>query len=164
MIGNDVVDLSLSAFDSERRFWRYSQKVCSRIELNQFGQFESKQQSLWRFWSLKEAAFKAAVRLGYQGLFRPAKIQVELLDSVRAIIQFDQYRFKGKTHIELQQLWSDVILEDAEFKSIVSVQRRNTVSVSYKGRLPFVESDTGAKLPASISHHGSFFRLIHLSA
>ena len=46
MIGNDVVDLSLSVFDTEGRFWRYSQKVCSPVELKQFGHFESNQQFL----------------------------------------------------------------------------------------------------------------------
>ena len=164
MIGYDVVDLSLSTFDTEGRFWRYSQKVCSPVELKQFGHFESNQQSLWRVWSLKEAAFKAAVRLGYQGLFRPAKIKVELIDSTRAIIQIGHYKFKGRTGIDQQQLWSDVVIKDLDFKSIVSIQKPNCVPISYKGRLPFIRSEKGGKLPASISHHGSFFRLIYLSA
>ena len=164
MIGNDVVDLSISLFDSEQRFWRYSKKVCSARELKQFGKFELEQLSLWRFWSLKEAGYKAAVRQGYQGVFSPINTRVDLLDCQGARVQVDQFMFKGRSTIKPQEVWSEVVLIDLDFKAVISVDQIKDIKLGYCGRLPYVEYDQGKKLPASITHHGSFFRLIHLSS
>lgn len=164
MIGNDVVDLSISEFGSEQRFWRYANKICSAREQAQFGVFEEQDISIWRFWSLKEAAFKAAVRLGYTEDFSPSKTLVVLLDNTQSKISLGDLEFLGISELSGNCLYAEVRHCSAALKKVNRKSADNPIAIEHKGRLPYVSMEGDVLYPASLSHHGKYYRLIYWSA
>lgn len=63
MIGNDIVDLSLAAEESNWQRKGFLEKVFSREERSIIFSVENCQQMVWLLWSFKEAAYKAHQRL-----------------------------------------------------------------------------------------------------
>ena len=114
MIGNDIVDIKASEFSSMQRFMRYAAKVCTDHELLQLGRFEGRQQTLWRFWSIKEAAYKAGLRLAVCNSFSPYKIKVELLDEFSAEVHIDTTKFIARSILNCDYVYSEVVLVDSD--------------------------------------------------
>ena len=164
MIGNDVVDLTISEFKSEQRFWRYANKMCSAREQAQFGVFEARDISIWRFWSLKEAAFKAAVRLGYAEDFSPSGTLVVLLDNTQSKISLGDLEFLGSSELSGDCLYAEVRHCSAALKKVSRRSADNPRAIEYKGCLPYVSMGRDTLYPASLSHHGKYYRLIYWSA
>lgn len=59
MIGNDIVDLNLAKTQSNWRRRGYLQKVFTKEERQQILSSEKRDELIWLFWSMKEAAYKA---------------------------------------------------------------------------------------------------------
>ncbi|MGY5849406.1 4'-phosphopantetheinyl transferase family protein [Salegentibacter sp. F14] len=59
MIGNDVVDLELAKVQSNWRRPGYLQKIFTKEECQQILNSKDKDRTLWLFWTMKEAAYKA---------------------------------------------------------------------------------------------------------
>lgn len=167
MIGNDIVDLSLSRFTSATRFGRYANKICSQQEQAQFGVFEAKHISLWRFWSLKEAAFKAEVRLGHAVNFSPQNIEVNLLSSKNAQVDGLQASYTGFSIVDPGFVYSEAKQLNLAESTIRSIQKRSSELTAHQifkmGKLPFLMTRSGKLKPASISHHGQYYSLFYIS-
>ncbi|SDR79200.1 4'-phosphopantetheinyl transferase superfamily protein [Gramella sp. MAR_2010_147] len=62
MIGNDIIDLSISLSSKKQENTRYLKKVFSEGEINTIKTSKHPEMALWQFWSMKEAAYKAHQR------------------------------------------------------------------------------------------------------
>lgn len=164
MIGNDIIDLRLAHFDNEQRFERYAKKVCTAKEISQFGKFEKPLHSLWRFWSLKESAFKAAVRKGSASQFSPKAYEVKLINAQKSLVSFNTDVFKGFTEVGEHFIHSYVTSDGkrVQLNTVFSGQNlRRRLTLKFDGRLPCIFLDGSGWQMASLSHHGQFQSIIH---
>ena len=165
MIGNDIIDLRQAKFPDSKRFKRYASKICADEEIAQFGCFEHPFQSLWRFWSLKEAAYKAFLRLDITDSFSPIQTQVRLLDKESSIVSINKTQFYGFSIVESDYIYSEVSLEGLpSTRCIVEMKDASELisRITKVDKLPFFQKD-GIDKVASISHHGQYFGLLYLS-
>ncbi|GAA3510956.1 hypothetical protein GCM10022393_25800 [Aquimarina addita] len=63
MIGNDIVDLHLARIQSNWRRRGWLDKICSISEQKEIYTAQNPDQTVWKLWSMKEAAYKAHQRL-----------------------------------------------------------------------------------------------------
>lgn len=91
MIGNDIVDLNLSAASWERP--RFSNKVFTSQEQELILNCEHKHQMAWLLWSMKEAAYKIHVQQSRVRFFNPKRISCNLtsVSNGQVIIDNDLY-------------------------------------------------------------------------
>lgn len=165
MIGNDIIDLNQAKFPDSKRFKRYASKICADEEIAQFACFEQPLQSLWRFWSLKEAAYKAALRMCLVDSFSPIQTQVSLLDAHSSIVSINSTGFSGFSIVESDHIYSEVSLEGLpSTRCIVEMKDASELisRITKVDKLPFFQND-GIDKVASITHHGQYFGLLYLS-
>lgn len=80
MIGNDIIALNELPVESESRFCRRINKVCTDLEIKWLYSLEkpARNRAFWKLWALKEAAWKADYRRGGMRLFNPHRYNCQL--------------------------------------------------------------------------------------
>lgn len=79
MIGNDIVDLALAKRESNWRRRGYLDKIFTPHEQHLIQTATNPDQLVWLLWSMKESAYKLAVRRSQNRVFAPAKIACEII-------------------------------------------------------------------------------------
>lgn len=81
MIGNDIVDLSQANKESNWRRKGYLDKLFTPHEQQLIHDAPDPDSMVWRLWSMKESAYKVAVRKTKNRVFAPVKIACSLNES-----------------------------------------------------------------------------------
>jgi phosphopantetheine--protein transferase-like protein len=79
MIGNDIVDLTQAAKDSNWKRKGFVNKVFTKVEQEYIAQSEDENSTVWGLWSAKEAAYKAHNREHGKRWFNPRKIECTVI-------------------------------------------------------------------------------------
>ncbi len=82
MIGNDIVDLAQARQESNWRRRGYLDKIFTPHEQQLIREASDPDQMVWLLWSLKESAYKLAVRTMNKRVFAPVKIACSLQKSI----------------------------------------------------------------------------------
>jgi phosphopantetheine--protein transferase-like protein len=109
MIGNDIVDLSAATFSCSERRDRYALKILSPKEFVEYTNAPNKSSLLWRYWSIKEAVFKAYLQQFLNASFSPSKIQVQLIDTKLSVARIDETIFNCSTHCDSDAIYSTAV-------------------------------------------------------
>ena len=81
MIGNDIVDISLAALQSNWRRAGFLDKLFSTAEIDLILNEAHPELMVWKLWSMKESAYKADYRLKKIRKFNPKQLACKLIDS-----------------------------------------------------------------------------------
>ncbi|WP_323787530.1 4'-phosphopantetheinyl transferase superfamily protein [Psychroserpens sp.] len=93
MIGNDIVDLSQAAIESNWKRPRFLNKVFTKKEQLLIRTSEDQDDMVWLLWSMKEAAYKAYVREFKQSFFNPKRIQCQLSLNNQDVVCIDNQTY-----------------------------------------------------------------------
>ncbi|AUD01511.1 4'-phosphopantetheinyl transferase family protein [Spirosoma pollinicola] len=96
MIGNDIVDLNQARLESNWRRRGYIDKIFTPYEQQLIEEANNPDQMVWLLWSMKESAYKLAVRTTKERLFAPTKIACSLHESTAETV--DGAVFYGETY------------------------------------------------------------------
>jgi phosphopantetheinyl transferase (holo-ACP synthase) len=177
MLGNDIVDLNHLPDQVRSLSKPYLNKICSDLEIDKILNSENPNLSLWRIWTMKESAYKIAMKLGAKRAFNPKKFETFLVDARSGHIcssygtllsetVFDEnyihtvsFLAKCKGYKSGQKICADhqsesvrqTIVED--FKMLNPVQDK--AEIIMKAEIPFLSTDKGL-VDISLSHHGDF--------
>ena len=93
MIGNDIVDLKLAEVQSI--WWRqgFLDKTCTTEEQAMIHRSEMPDQLLWRFWSMKESAYKSVLRLEKKIKLNPLAFQCRVIDQTGGRVIYGDMEF-----------------------------------------------------------------------
>lgn len=86
MIGNDIVDLAQARLESNWRRRGYIDKIFTPFEQQLIEEASNPDQMVWLLWSMKESAYKLAVRTTKKRIFTPVKIACSLIESTSGIM------------------------------------------------------------------------------
>lgn len=76
MIGNDIIDLEVSALENNWRRKGYLEKIYTREEQEIINTSPKPDETVWLFWSMKESAYKAHQRnFNLERKFNPKEFQ-----------------------------------------------------------------------------------------
>ena len=108
MIGNDIIDLSLAKTQSNWQRKGFLHKQFSSQEQALIYNSEHPFKSVWRLWSMKEAAYKAVVQQQNRRFFAPKKFDCTLNSATEGVVHFKGQAFTCTTTITRAYIYSSV--------------------------------------------------------
>lgn len=179
MIGNDIVDLQVAKVQSnwQRRGWL--QKICTNAEQNDILSSKNPEMLVWKYWSMKEATYKAHQRrFKLSPAFNPKNFECTLVGKVYV----DNSVYKTNTEIKGTYMYTIARISDKDYFSSVYeniadirneakkilCQKLNT----HKSLICFEKDTDGVPtiridqkmihIPISITHHGQYSAFVVL--
>ena len=176
MIGNDIIDLSLAKTESnwqrrgflEKQFTVNEQKLIL-VATNPFA-------LVWRFWSMKEAAYKAYTQQNEIRFYAPKKFECIIMSEKEGLVFFKDQIFYTSSIVTQSYIFTTASL-DKETKAYTKFVIPEVIDKAIKSKLADVTtlSVTGIKQKkskngapyycyknilltksCSISHHGNY--------
>jgi phosphopantetheinyl transferase (holo-ACP synthase) len=84
MIGNDIVDLDIVLKENKATNLRYLNKICTENEIKTIQSSIDPNITLWRIWTIKEAAYKIINKSNGIRAYFPKKIETVFLSETEA--------------------------------------------------------------------------------
>jgi phosphopantetheinyl transferase (holo-ACP synthase) len=120
MIGNDIVDLKEAKHFSNWQRPGFLAKLFTTIEQEAILKSKHPALSVWRFWSMKEAAYKLYTQL-YQGRFyNPRAFECSVVGP-RGVVNYKEFACTLRTQITSDYVLSEARLSDKALMSKVVV-------------------------------------------
>jgi len=85
-IGNDIIDLSYWLPLNKASNPRYIDKICTKKEKQTLAFAKNPNLMLMQLWSMKEAAYKVAIKLGAKRAFIPKRLECRIIDERRGLV------------------------------------------------------------------------------
>lgn len=179
MIGNDIVDIKVAKQQSnwQRRGWL--QKICTNTEQKDIIDSKKPETLVWKYWSMKEAAYKAHQRrFKLPPVFNPKSFECTMGGKVYV----DDFVYKANTKINNRYIYTIATIYDKdcfssifeniadiryEAKKIICQKLHIPVSLIYfeknNNRVPTIHIDQKkVQIPISITHHGQYSAFVAL--
>lgn len=175
MIGNDIVDLNASRKESNWQRKGWMQKIFSQQEQEAIRLSTDREQMVWLFWSMKEAAYKIFNRNSGETSYSPAAFQC-------SITTINQHTALGKVQHKGLIYHTHTIFKTDYIHTVAKPEKiRNKAHTTILGpmngqpELPanltfhknhlgipyLLDIHTGQSIDASLSHHGNYFSLVY---
>lgn len=97
MIGNDIIDLSLAKTQSNWKRSGFLEKQFTNHEIDSIRKSENPFLLVWRFWSMKEAAYKIVVQQQNKRFFGPKKFECQIVSETEGFVRFEAQTFQSTT-------------------------------------------------------------------
>lgn len=108
MIGNDIIDLSLAKVQSNWQRLGFLEKQFTLQEIEAIQKTEKPFLLVWRFWSMKEAAYKVVVQQQNKRFFAPKKFVCEMLSETKGLVRFEDQTFETNTQTTSKYIYTTV--------------------------------------------------------
>lgn len=171
MIGNDIIDLKLASKESNWERPGFLEKQFTEIEINLILESSNPFILVWRFWSMKEAAYKIVVQQQSKRFFAPKKFECQIISETEGLVRFEDQEFQSTTTITSNYIYT--IIGNAQFQWIgVKTQKEELLKIIekqigvFEGELKIEKNAFGVpniyhhglQISSSFSktHHGSF--------
>lgn len=177
MIGNDIVDLKVAAIKNNWKRPGFLSKICTAEEQHYITSSEDKSKTIWRIWSMKEAAYKAHQRLNNLApKFNPKAFNCVLVSPRKGKVIINSKSYKTSTKFTSGYIYSEAVLAFEKVKKTTNIQNyyssgnlKNELlkSVSNypgelkiekcKNRIPRIfNGEEALEIHFSITHHGNY--------
>lgn len=161
MIGNDIIDLDLARKESNWKRKGFLEKIFTVEEQNMILNTSNPELMVWNLWSRKEAAYKIYNRItGIKGYF-PWLLECQYDSKHFGRVIIDNFVFTTQTEITDDYIYSIGVVENAVFNKIKNLENRENIKKN--NGIPYtLDIATNTIQAVSITHHGSFERIISL--
>ncbi|WP_025740503.1 4'-phosphopantetheinyl transferase family protein [Aquimarina pacifica] len=179
MIGNDIVDLQLAKHQSNWQRKGWLQKVFTASEIQEIVSSEVPEITVWKFWSMKEAVYKAHQRrFNLSPKFNPKSFECSTAKEKNETVQIKSYVYSTNTQITKQYVYtttafaspqktvSKIFENHVDLQVYVKQEIGNRLNIDPQRiafdknahRIPLVYIDQKeVTISVSITHHGTFF-------
>lgn len=176
MIGNDIVDLQCARKESNWQRKGFLEKQFTDLEQEIIFRVENSFETVWRLWSMKEAAYKVFMQKHNLPFYAPKKFNCEITSIREGIVYFEDQTFFTKSIINrcfiftyatteqsingFSEIGSAKNIEDSIKKHIE--QHTNSLfskikqKKSISGAPNYYDDNIKLTKSCSISHHGNY--------
>lgn len=183
MIGNDIIDLSVAKLESDWQRKGFLEKQFTEIEQQLILDSPSPFISVWKIWSMKEAAYKAYTQQNELRFFAPKKFNCLFMSKQKGLVMYKDQKFYTSSIINREfiftlagsnksdQPYSEFITPrfidcgiKTKLSEIKSLCVKEIKQKKAKNRAPaYYYKEILLTKSCSISHHGKFgvFSLIY---
>ncbi len=159
MIGNDVVDLAAARKESNWHRKGFLQKIFSEEEQRTIRNYPEPETMVWVLWSMKEAAYKIYNRETGVRAYIPHKLHCTIIGSggnyFKGKVCCENFEYHTQTSISGEALHTVAVADSSQKIH----EPENPEIIKDEAGLPFI-CYKNKLLPASVSHHGSYRRVI----
>ena len=121
-LGNDVVDLSLLPRNGQAFYTKLGSYAFSEIERFKLASYLCTNEGIMLLWSIKEASYKSAMKLGFTNRFKPQDFAIRNVEMnqgfIYSRIEYLSNVFRGKSVFELNKIHTITIHEDYNFNEV----------------------------------------------
>ena len=164
MIGNDIISLSsLPNYDENRRH-RYARKIMVESEYEAWQQSGASEIDLFKYWALKESAYKIWNRETRERVFNPKWFEVgDLGNGEEVVVQGPEKAYSGMVKVKDDYIYA-LLLESnhaMESKSLIygiGMTDPFLKEINKRQGLPFIKMKNRL-VPVSVSHCGNWCAL-----
>lgn len=108
MIGNDIIDLQLAKIQSNWQRPGFLEKQFTEKEIQSILESENSFETVWRFWSMKEAVYKLIVQQENKRFFAPKKFECKIVSGSEGEVIYEGKSFKVRTESNSKYIYSVV--------------------------------------------------------
>ena len=179
MIGNDIVDLSLAAGQSNWQHPRFLEKIFSHSEQQLILESSDRFSTIWRLWTTKEAAYTAYTQSVPGRFFNPKSFICSSLKETFEVTYKD-FRIEVKTVLDGNAIYAETISNEQPVTEVLYVPGENlsmllrealyskvseTLGIDsaelnlikdYHGTPKLYHNALELNLEVSLTHHGSY--------
>lgn len=186
MTGNDIVDITAAAVESNWKRKGFLQKIFTQKEQEYIHNAAAPTQMVWKLWSMKESAYKIYTRQYGGRFFAPKKLNCTLLSETAGQVTIDTISYQTLTITTNDYIYSVARsrgTENADFinscfylpqscetkpqlfinKKIIDSYhavsgrvKKNTALLKDENGVPFLYCGCNLQIPVSITHHGNY--------
>ena len=181
MIGNDIIDLNITATENNWERPGFLEKQFTLKEQQEINISENSFLKVWQFWSMKESAYKCYTQKFEKRFFSPQKFECSLTTNELGVVTFQNKNFYTDTHFSsfyIHTVAEDTLFENSnEIRMYIGIGHPNRVDKNIKERLQkilnissleiekrktkvgapqFYHQNTLLTKSCSISHHGNY--------
>lgn len=106
MIGNDIIDLQLVKTQSNWQRPGFLEKQFTDKEIRLIYESNDPFLLVWRFWSMKEAAYKIVVQQFEKRFFAPKKLECTVFSDSTGEVVFEDESFQVRTESTTEYIYS----------------------------------------------------------
>ena len=99
MIGNDIVDLNLAETESNWQREGFLKKQFTKKEQSLILKAKDSFETVWKLWSMKEAAYKIWVQQNKKRIFAPQKFECELYEIDEGVVSIQDQKYYTSSHL-----------------------------------------------------------------
>lgn len=161
MIGNDVIDLSLAAVQSNWQRKGFLQKLFSEKEQGLILSSDKPGIAVWNLWSRKEASYKIFNRLTNVRAFNPLHFECHSL-AADDLVAVQNNHYYTKTVVTTESVHTIAVTAIDNFDNIYHC---HPSEITKTNGLPFYyDKILHREFAASVSHHGQFHECCFLKS
>lgn len=134
MIGNDIIDISLAKIQSNWKRPGFLEKQFTVDEIDSIQKSENPLLMVWRFWSMKESAYKVVVQQRHRRFFAPKKFECQIISESEGFVRFENQTFPSTTTTTSKYIYT--VIGTANFQWIGNKMNRSEM-------LKLIERQTG---------------------
>ena len=176
MIGNDIIDLSLAKIESNWHRRGFLEKLFTENEQKLISAATNPFVIVWKFWSMKEAAYKVYAQQDKQRFFAPKKFDCLLISENKGLVNFKNRIFYTSTIVTRSYIFTLASI-DKEIKAYSKIVMPQFIDKMIKIKLQDLTSFSAEEIKqkktknmvplyyyrdilltksCSISHHGKY--------
>ena len=106
MICNDIIDLQLASTQSNWQRKGWLEKQFTQSERDIVAQSKTPELTVWRLWSMKEAAYKGVVRRHKRRFFNPKLLQCSPQSPTLGTVQYEGVFYQVSTVVSTDFIYS----------------------------------------------------------
>ena len=185
MTGNDIVDITMAAAESNWRRTRFLEKIFTQKEQEHVHNAADPALMVWKLWSMKESAYKIYTRQFGGRFFTPQKLNCTFTDENTGHVTINTISYQTITSTTTNYIYSIAMPEaDTNFYSdcfaipsqpcinqqefiyekliedyarIQHADKKNFIILKEKNNIPYLYcKKEKIKIPVSITHHGNY--------
>jgi len=179
MLGNDIIDIKLTAKTTNWQRTGWLDKVCTTEEQSTIHRSVHAFLTVWRIWTMKESAYKISIQSGESHSLNPTRFHTIFLNENVGEVLFGNQKIETFTTISSAYIhtiaWDQSLEMPAIKTGIVSEQQQLKIELlrdigkayaypikdlkieSAINRVPFISHhNERLECPLSMSHHGKF--------
>ncbi len=106
MIGNDIIDKSLAAIESNWQRKGFLEKQFTKKEQDVIVNAENPFEMVWLLWSMKESAYKIYAQQCEERFFAPIKFECEIRDNFEGTVYFREKNYFTKSVLNEEYIFT----------------------------------------------------------
>ena len=156
MIGNDIIDLSLAKTESNWKRRGFLEKQFTANEQKLILAAKNSFVLVWKFWSMKEAAYKVYVQQNELRFFAPKKFNCLLTSEKKGFVHFEDQIFYTSSTVTQNYIFTVASLEKATeaYSKFVLPQ---TIDIMIKIKLEELTTFSAIEIEQKKSKNGAPF-------
>lgn len=186
MTGNDIVDLSVAAIESNWKRKGFLEKIFNLQEQQYIQLSAAPNEMVWRLWTMKESAYKLYTRQYGGRFFTPQKFSCNLLTAIAGTVEYENNIYQTNSKITNSYIHTVAKIVNSEnaktivacfalpvkqpkaqqkliYKRIINRYHlasgdfnKNVSVIKDQNGIPFLYCGNNLQIPVSITHHGNF--------